>query len=156
MKEFSNICNIKKKENSKYYMENTDNQRLKFIMNKLGFKTQASFAIALGLKSGTLSDILRGKKGVGVSSKIKRILENTYNVNIEWLETGEGDKFKSPEHEEEKPKQQENNNNNERIIELLERTISDKDAIIKEKQKIIEMLQQQIDILTGVANKSTG
>jgi transcriptional regulator with XRE-family HTH domain len=68
----------------------TENQRLKILMQKLGFKTQASFADAIELKPGTLSDILRQKSGVGVSAKTKRILEKSYNVNIDWLENGIG------------------------------------------------------------------
>ncbi len=72
----------------------TENQRLKIIQGGLGFKTQVSFARALKLTSGGLSDILREKGGLGVSGTIKRILENSYNVNIDWLENGVGDMFK--------------------------------------------------------------
>ncbi|SMC46295.1 Phage repressor protein C, contains Cro/C1-type HTH and peptisase s24 domains [Pedobacter africanus] len=60
-------------------------------MRELEFKTQKSFADALKLQPGTLSDIFREKPGVGVSSNTKRILENSYNVNIHWLETGDGE-----------------------------------------------------------------
>ncbi len=72
-------------------MKHTENQRLKFLMHELGFKTQSSFAKSLKMKAGTLSDIFRQKEGVGVSDRTKRILENSYNVNIDWLETGQGD-----------------------------------------------------------------
>lgn len=68
----------------------SENQRLKILMKELGFTKQFQFAEAIELKAGTLSDILRGKVGVGVSDKTKRILEKSYNVNIDWLETGEG------------------------------------------------------------------
>lgn len=72
----------------------TENQRLKILQDKLGFSTQAQFAAALGITAGAISDILRGKAGVGVSASIKYKLENSYNVNIKWLETGEGQMFK--------------------------------------------------------------
>lgn len=71
----------------------TENQRLKILQKLLGFKTQVLFADALNLKPGTLSDILREKEGVGVSAATKRILEKSYNVNIDWLETGIGEKL---------------------------------------------------------------
>ncbi|MFD2961577.1 MULTISPECIES: hypothetical protein [Olivibacter] len=124
-------------------------------MDKLGFKTQASFAAALGIKSGTMSDILRGKPGVGVSSKIKRVLENTYNVSMDFLEDNIGDVFKT---EEPSPSLHkiDTESSKDKIIQLLERTISDKDTIIREKQKIIELLQQQINMLTNSRDKSVG
>lgn len=67
------------------------NERLKYLQKELGFKSQESFAQALGIKQGTLSGIYNSAKGVGVSGDIKRILEKQYSVNIEWLETGVGD-----------------------------------------------------------------
>lgn len=69
----------------------TENQRLKFIMNKLGFKTQNEFAEALAIKPGSLSDILRGKDGMGVSNAIKDRLELKFNINREWLSNGIGE-----------------------------------------------------------------
>lgn len=69
----------------------TENQRLKHLQTELGFKSQASFAEKLGIKQGSLSDIYREKSGVGVSSAIKRILEKDFSINIDWLETGEGE-----------------------------------------------------------------
>lgn len=74
----------------------TENQRLKLVMNSLGFRNQKEFADALAIKQGSLSDILRGKEGVGVSAAIKRTLELEYSINIKWLETGEGDMQMSP------------------------------------------------------------
>lgn len=71
-------------------MEQTENQRLKIVMSKLGFKTQSAFARALNVKQGSLSDIFREKPGVGVSNSIKDKLEILYKVNKAWIETGEG------------------------------------------------------------------
>lgn len=72
----------------------TENQRLKIIQKKLSFNSQAEFAKALGIKQGSLSDIYREKKGVGVSDSIKMRLEKEYSININWLETGEGEMIK--------------------------------------------------------------
>ena len=72
----------------------TENQRLKIIQKKLSFNSQADFAKALGIKQGSLSDIYREKKGVGVSDSIKMKLEKEYSININWLETGKGEMIK--------------------------------------------------------------
>ncbi|WP_052496533.1 S24 family peptidase [Pedobacter lusitanus] len=69
----------------------TENQRLKFLLPELGFTSQLGFAKALNITAGGLSDVLRSKGGIGVSDKIKRILEHSYNINIKWLESGEGE-----------------------------------------------------------------
>ena len=73
----------------------TENQRLKIIQKKLSFNSQADFAKALGIKQGSLSDIYREKKGVGVSDSIKMRLEKEYSININWIETGEGEIIKN-------------------------------------------------------------
>lgn len=72
----------------------TENQRLKEIQKKLSFNSQAEFAEFLGIKQGSLSDIYREKKGVGVSDSIKMKLEKEFSINIDWLKTGEGEMIK--------------------------------------------------------------
>lgn len=72
----------------------TENQRLKEIQKQLSFGSQAEFAEFLGIKQGSLSDIYREKKGVGVSDSIKMKLEKEYSININWLETGKGEMIK--------------------------------------------------------------
>jgi bacteriophage CI repressor helix-turn-helix domain len=73
----------------------TENQRLRIIQKELSFNSQAEFAKALGIKQGSLSDIYREKKGVGVSDSIKMKLEKEYSINIDWIETGEGEIIKN-------------------------------------------------------------
>lgn len=73
----------------------TENQRLRIIQKELSFNSQADFAKALGIKQGSLSDIYREKKGVGVSDSIKMKLEKEYSINIDWIETGEGEIIKN-------------------------------------------------------------
>ena len=72
----------------------TENQRLKEIQKKLSFNYQAEFAEFLGIKQGSLSDIYREKKGIGVSDSIKMKLEKEFSINIDWLKTGEGEMIK--------------------------------------------------------------
>lgn len=71
----------------------TENQRLKNVMEMLKFKTQNDFAAALGIKPGSLSDVLRGKDNMGVSNAIKDKLEYVYNINREWLTHGTGEPY---------------------------------------------------------------
>jgi len=78
--------------------QTTENQRLKILMDILHFKTQKMFAKALNIKEGSLSDILRGKGGMGISNAIKDKLVLLFNVNLNWLENGVGEPLfkKSP------------------------------------------------------------
>ncbi|MES2418125.1 MAG: S24 family peptidase [Bacteroidota bacterium] len=71
----------------------TENQRLKIIIDKLHFKTQSEFAKKLNIQAGSLSDIIRGKGGMGISNAIKDKLNLLFGVNIEWLTTGIGEPF---------------------------------------------------------------
>lgn len=76
-------------------LSTSENERLRELQKLLGFKSQESFATVLGIKQGSLSDIYRSKDGVKVSSSIKRVLEKEYSINIDWLETGQGDMLKA-------------------------------------------------------------
>jgi len=69
----------------------TENERLKHLMEVLNFSNQTDFAASLGMKQGSLSDVLRGKNGVGVSDSIKWRLFKDHSINIDWLETGSGE-----------------------------------------------------------------
>lgn len=71
----------------------TENQRLKIIIDRLNFKTQKDFAQKLNIQAGSLSDIVRGKGGMKISSAIKDKLTLIFNVNREWLTTGVGEPF---------------------------------------------------------------
>lgn len=71
----------------------SENQRLAELQKILGFRSQAEFAAALGIKQGSLSDIYRGKNGIGVSAAIKSRLFKDYSINIDWVETGAGSMY---------------------------------------------------------------
>ncbi len=72
----------------------TENERLREIQKALGYTNQTAFANVFGIKQGSLSDIYRSKNGIKVSDSIKRILDKDFSINIDWLETGEGNMFK--------------------------------------------------------------
>lgn len=67
----------------------TENQRLKFLMDLLKFRTQKDFAVALNIQQGSLSDVLRER--VNVSNALKDRLMLKFNVNLEWFEKGIGE-----------------------------------------------------------------
>ena len=72
----------------------SENDRLKKIRLHLKMK-QEEFANVLGMQQGSISDIERGRNTV--SDDVKYRLDKEINVNKNWIETGEGDMFKTPD-----------------------------------------------------------
>jgi len=64
--------------------------RLRQLRRHLGVN-QCDFAESIGLKQGSYSDIERGRSGL--SNHVKMSLSEKYNVNIDWLVSGEGNMF---------------------------------------------------------------
>lgn len=117
----------------------SENKRLKELQKYLNFTTQSAFAEALGIKQGSLSDIYREKKDVGVSESIKRILSKEYSINLDWLEKGEGEMLVGTEKEEEKAATP------LALLEIMEKFDVKEDrllAIIESQQRTIETLSQ--------------
>lgn len=71
-----------------------ENERLKkvrlFFKNSGRIKTQTEFAASIGLKQNSYS-ALEGDRPI--SRQTKLLLTAIYNVDIEWIETGEGNMF---------------------------------------------------------------
>ncbi|SFF44244.1 DNA-binding transcriptional regulator, XRE-family HTH domain [Pedobacter antarcticus] len=61
-------------------------------------KTQGKFGESLGLTQGGYSDLERGKNNL--TARIKYMLEEIYNINIDYLETGQGERYRPIESEE--------------------------------------------------------
>ncbi|MCM0059548.1 MAG: helix-turn-helix transcriptional regulator [Algoriphagus sp.] len=61
------------------------------MIRKFLKETQEDFGASLGLTQAGYSDIERGKNSV--SGKIKILLKREHNINLRWLETGEGEMF---------------------------------------------------------------
>jgi len=74
-------------------MENIGD-RLKHIRKELKIN-QGEFAARIELKQGSYCDIENGK--VILTPRIKRLICLEFRVNENWLETGEGEPFKSTE-----------------------------------------------------------
>jgi|GEM_PF-1594293 transcriptional regulator with XRE-family HTH domain len=58
-------------------------------------KTQGKFGESLGLTQGGYSDLERGKNNL--TARIKYMLEEIYNINIDYLETGQGERYRQVE-----------------------------------------------------------
>ena len=65
--------------------------RIKKIRNELGM-TQAEFGVALGL-SPTSAASWEKKDAQEPSNLVKGLMRKTFGININWLETGEGEMF---------------------------------------------------------------
>lgn len=66
------------------------NERLKQLRKALNMK-QGDFATALSISQGHLSDIENNRKEV--SDRVVSICSLKFNVNEDWLKTGNGDMF---------------------------------------------------------------
>lgn len=66
------------------------NERVKEIRDNLGLTLQA-FAEPLGITKGALSNIEKGRNKV--TDQLIKSICNIYNVNENWLRTGEGSMF---------------------------------------------------------------
>ena len=64
--------------------------RLKTLLNELNI-SQRQFAIKIHLDPGYFSKIIQGK--ANPPERILLLIENIFNVNKSWLETGEGEIF---------------------------------------------------------------
>lgn len=69
----------------------TENQRIKIFRESLNM-SQLAFATELGMKQGSISDIERGRNSV---DGIVKLCEVKFNLNIDWLKSGEGNMYKS-------------------------------------------------------------
>lgn len=73
-------------------MQVTENERLKIFRKELK-QTQMRFGEVCNIKQGSYADVERGK--VKVSGDIKAALSKEFSLNVDWLESGEGDMFLS-------------------------------------------------------------
>lgn len=138
----------------------TENERLKMLQKMLNFSSQEQFAVKLGIKQGSLSDIYRAKDGIKVSDSIKRILDKDFSINIDWLEYGKGEIFKTGTTHSNNV----NGNNNiltggngnitisklrecEREVEILKVTVEHLEDKLKEKEVLIEEKERLIQVL---------
>ncbi len=87
-------------------------ERVKALIGELGL-SQRQFSLKVDIDTGYLSKIIQGK--VVPSDRILKVIANTFDVNIEWLKTGEGEMFTSDS----------NTASRRRVLELID-TLNDK------------------------------
>lgn len=68
----------------------TENERLRLLRKELGL-TMEKFGERLGVKKSAISDIENGRNRI--SDHMFKSICREYNVNPDWLRTGEGDMF---------------------------------------------------------------
>ena len=76
----------------------TENERVKELRKSLGL-TQEKFGERVGLKKSAISQIESGVNGV--TDQLRLAVFREFNVNEDWLRTGEGSMFVEPDEDEE-------------------------------------------------------
>lgn len=92
----ANNCTIIEFFRVKLNMTSLKGERIKTLRKKLSI-TQDAFAAVLGIGKSALSMIETGK--TALSERNKNILVQDMNVNPDWIETGKGEMFNSPQDE---------------------------------------------------------
>ena len=110
----------------------TIQERIKQYIDYKGI-TPYKFCKDLEFSMGSLN-----KKGVIGTDKYLKIIKYYTDLNPDWLLTGEGNMFK------EETVQEEVSANENELITLLREKVKDKEMIIKEKTKNIELLEERL------------
>lgn len=74
-------------------MENTINERIRSIVEKLGYKSKRSFALKIGVSQTSLNDVINGAEPK--FGTLNKIVKAEPLISTDWLLTGEGDMLKS-------------------------------------------------------------
>ena len=128
----------------------TENQRLKIVRKFLN-RTQVDFASSIGLTQAGYSDIERGKNNV--SGKIKILLKREHNVNLEWLESGNGEMF-LPIGESQDPREQQLILELQSEIEKLQKEVNQLATENSQYREQADSMNQLIEKLKAELNKN--
>ncbi len=71
------------------------NQRVNFLVQEVSNSSQTAFANLIGIKPGSVSDIVGGRLNKPSFDVLNKIAIAIPKVNVVWLLTGEGEMFKS-------------------------------------------------------------
>lgn len=115
--------------------------RLKSIREELNI-AQGNFALSIGLEQGSYSDLERGKTKK-ISKSVALLLELIYGINIDYLNSGKGEKIKSGAISE-SPKE----NSNQKIVDENEyyqlKNIITAQQMLNEDLKFLTVEQKSI------------
>ncbi len=103
--------------------------------------TVSSLEREAGMSNGSFASQLKNNKTIGVD-KLENILKVFPEINVEWLLTGTGPMLKSGENYLEEDKEQFLGASN---AELYERLIAEKEERIRDLQRIIDDLRNQLE-----------
>ena len=90
------IVGLVRKETSMEATSSTIQERLRLVVKHAGIN-QAEFARSVEIGQPHLSTILSDKHKRKPSKRLLRSISDKYNVNYDWLTTGEGKAFFEPE-----------------------------------------------------------
>jgi hypothetical protein len=127
--------------------------RLNLIINELGY-SKNSFAEALGYKNNsviydyTREDVKQKQPGFDF---FQRFVHAKTGINIEWLLTGEGDKWQKKGTADVKTSLKEKAPDNEELIEGYRRRVYFLEQDVKFRDSIIEALRERLK-KTGVGD----
>ena len=113
----------------------TENERVKELRKSLGL-TQEKFGERVGLKKSAISQIESGVNGV--TDQLRLAVFREFNVNEDWLRTGEGSMFVESNEDEEITKflgdiLSDQPDFRRRLISVLSRMTPDEWALLEEK-----------------------
>ena len=141
-------------------MIKTKQERLREVYEHLrqhfGVHTQIDFAKVLGLTRPAISAAMNGNEAYLTDNLFKRICAAYQGVfNLDYLLTGNGqlltiqEKVKSEQIEKESNPQQPSSYI-DKLIASLEKQVKDKDDQLADKDRIIKLLEQKIEVLEAM------
>jgi transcriptional regulator with XRE-family HTH domain len=126
------------------------------LRQHFGVHTQIDFAKALGLTRPAISSAMNGNEAYLTDNLFKRICAAYQGVfNLDYLLTGNGqlltiqEEVKSEQIEKESNPQQPTSYAN-KLIASLEKQVKDKDDQLADKDRIIHLLEQKIEVLEAM------
>ena len=126
------------------------------LRQHFGVHTQIDFAKALGLTRPAISSAMNGNEAYLTDNLFKRICAAYQGVfNLDYLLTGNGqlltiqEEVKSEQIEKESNPQQPSSYA-DKLIASLEKQVKDKDDQLADKDRIINLLEQKIEVLEAM------
>ncbi len=132
------------------------NEVYEHLHNHFGVHTQIDFAKVLGLTRPAISAAMNGNEAYLTDNLFKRICAAYQGVfNLDYLLTGNGqlltiqEEVKSEQIEKESNPQQPSSYI-DKLIASLEKQVKDKDDQLADKERIIKLLEQKIEVLEAM------
>lgn len=132
------------------------NEVYEHLRNHFGVHTKTQFAAVLKITQPALSSAMNGNEAYLTDNLFKRICAAYQGVfSLDYLLTGNGqlltiqEEFKSEQIEKE-PNPQQPSSYIDKLIASLEKQVKDKDDQLADKDRIIKLLEQKIEVLEAM------